>query len=194
VTYFETVPDKKAREIRTARYSLAMHFCGNSRLFELTPISSFASPAKGNLLDVMSGDGFVSRYLGGPFKVVHAVDENAVPFSMSSNVTHFFQCDAGNPDLIESLGYRYNRIIALAGFHHLMPGPSSMPEQILEYRVQCLIRWRALLVRGGRLVIGDVPAPNQPASSHAPVVGGSDLGGEAFYVSLGIMGRVRPPC
>lgn len=169
--HYESASDEGAQITRALRYNQAMRACGGSRVKELIPIAESVEPAAGHLLDMMSGNGFVSRFLGAGFDVVHSLDHNPPSSLAFSNGSIFLQYDAALPDLAKMVKFRYDRIVSLAGFHHLIPhdtGPGLPSSQIHAYRVRCLSQWFDLLVQGGRLVIGDVPATNQPALSAAP--------------------------
>jgi len=169
---FETLSEQNARKTRVARYARAMRALGESRVLELSPIASYVLPGVGLLLDMMAGDGFVSRYIGGGFDEIHAIDEAVVPSDKQYSFGRLFQCDAAYPKIPSKFAGKYTRIISLAGFHHLLPPTGDgqlMTDSIEDYRVRCLGRWRELLADGSRLVVGDVPAANESACGLAPL-------------------------
>ncbi|MBC2714962.1 MAG: hypothetical protein HF978_06595 [Desulfobacteraceae bacterium] len=150
----------KARE---ERYAEAMAELGKCRILELLPLAAYTGPSKGVLLDMMSGTGFVSDYLGEPFETVHAIDKMAEPLPKKSGISHYSKCDAAQPEVGNLIISKYDRVITLAGLHHLLPENYSQfdKNKVIEYRIDCLSKWRHLIKDGGRIVVGDVPARGQ---------------------------------
>jgi SAM-dependent methyltransferase len=142
---------------------------GCSRILELLPLAACTAPAKGAMLDMMSGTGFVSQYLGKPFDSIHAIDRMMASMSGESCISRYLECDAARTDIAELVCFKYDTIISLAGFHHLLPEGFTLcnEKQVAEYRIDCLKKWRNLLKDGGRLVLSDVPAPGQTRQSEA---------------------------
>ena len=150
---------------RAFRYALAMNAYSSSRVFELLPIAASINPVKGSLLDMMCGSGFVSQYLGGAFSSVDAVDQTMNFYVGNKNSHCLHQCDVGDANIVSNTPKKYDHIISLAGFHHLLPCDLSnekSDDSISSHRIQCLARWSNLLSRDGRLIIADVPSAGQP--------------------------------
>jgi hypothetical protein len=150
-------------QARVMRYAKAMASLGRSRILELLPLAAHAAPARGAMLDMMSGTGFVSQYLGKPFDPIHAIDKMMASTSRESCISRHIACDAARPYMEEVVCFKYDTIISLAGFHHLLPEgfPLCSEKEVAEYRIECLKKWRNLLKNGGRLILGDVPASGQ---------------------------------
>ena len=165
----KAVQSSKNVKARSERYAQAMAAMGRSRVVELAPIATHAAAAKGAMLDMMSGTGFVSQYLCKPFDSIHAIDRMTASMPEEAPVSRYFECDVTQADMAELIGCEYDAIISLAGFHHLLPEKRALSHerQIAAYRVNCLKQWRTLLKDGGRLVLADVPAPGQFFSQEA---------------------------
>ena len=149
---------------RAFRYSLAMNLCSKSRIYELLPIVARINPDQNRLLDLMSGNGFISQYFGNAFLSVDALDKTTKFYVGSKNTNHVLKCDAADECIVSKVSKKYDHIISLSGLHHLLPCASSNIEShdtMIDYRTQCLTRWKSLLSDRGRLIIVDVPSIHQ---------------------------------
>jgi len=151
------------QEIRAKRYAQAMKASGHSRIMELLPLIVHISAEKGSMLDMMSGTGFVSQYLGRYFDTIHAIDKMTGMIPEDSHISRKLECDASREDIADLTCFKYDTIISLASFHHIHPQafPLCTEEQVVDYRVACLSKWRELIRDGGYLVLADVSAPGQ---------------------------------
>jgi len=78
----------------------------------------------------MSGNGFVSQYLGSAFSSVDALDKTTDFYIGSKNTNCVLQCDASD-ECIVSMGKKYDHIITLGAFHHLLPCDSNNATTII---------------------------------------------------------------
>jgi SAM-dependent methyltransferase len=156
-------------EERSRRYALAMRRSALARVLELLPMATASGSPRGALLDLMSGSGFASDLLGERFTTREAADICGASFAPENPVQAFFQCDAALLGRFAGEN-RFDRVVCLGGFHHLLP-PGGIPDNqalLPDYRVSALVQWRQLLRPGGRLIIADVPALPAPAALPCP--------------------------
>ena len=149
------------------RFSAAMAALPGARDRELSPLLTVPTGRRRHLLDLFSGDGYVSRTLGRTFARrtlvdIRRIEPSALPLrgadSPSSGFTRITG-DATDPTVLGKVPAAVDYAVCLAGFHHAIVVSKRRIdiEATRRSRVQTLRRWRELLVPGGFLAVADVP-------------------------------------